>query len=143
MKRYDPAPFFSRAEAMGVSISELARRLRCDPVTLRRYREKGIPEDRADAYAFALGVMPHDLWDEWFADAIAEEERARRAKAAAKRRRQRRENPDYAERQRASARRYKAENKSYVLAQNRRYYRENRDRILAQLREKNRKEQAS
>ena len=74
MKRYDAVPFFARAEATGVSISELARRLRCDRVTLRRYREKGIPEDRADAYAFSLGLMPHDLWPEWFDDAIASEE---------------------------------------------------------------------
>lgn len=147
MKRYDPAPFFSRAEAMGVSISELARRLRCDRVTLQRYREKGIPEDRADAYAFALGVMPHDLWSEWIDDAVESEEARQRAiHAAAKKRwrETRSEEKKRAELDYLAA--YREQYREYLNAQRRARYQRNREAEIAAnvaRKQRKRREQAS
>lgn len=44
-----------------------------DPRTYYRYRAKGIPWERADELAVALGLHPSAIWgDAWFAGALEE-----------------------------------------------------------------------
>ena len=143
MKRYDPAPFFARLSALGMTQTELARQLGCDRSTVALWVKKGVSESYADAAAVIVGLTPANLWPEWLDDEIERAEAERRQKAAAKKRRERSTNPDYAERQRAYARRYKAENAAYIKAQYQRYYEENRERILGRLRERRQEAKAS
>lgn len=122
-RKYPWEPLWAFAVGRRLSMSELARRVgsASDGRELYRWREAGgVPEAAADRVAVALGVLPDAIWPEWHEVAEAD----RRAKAAAKMRRFRALHPDYAERQRAGARRYKAEARDYVLAYNRAYNRE-------------------
>lgn len=134
MKRYDPSPIFDRLDALGMSREELARRLGCHDSTIRYWKTKGIGENYIDEASVAVGRTPGELWPEWLDDQIARDEATRREMSNARQRRARSGTSGYGERQRAAARRYKAENAEYIKAYDRAYYAANREQILARKR---------
>lgn len=92
--RYDFGALWDVAQSP--SFLELARRLGIAPRQLYRWAHYGIPDDRADALAVALGHVPYRIWPEWLRgsgtevrDWVAETaaERARRREEEQARRR--------------------------------------------------------
>ena len=139
MRRYDPSPLFDRLRSLGMSQAELARVLGCHRSTIGLWTLKGVGENLVDAAAVAVGRTPAELWPEWLDDQIAHDEAERRRVAAEKVRLLRAANPAYAERQRAYARRWKAESAEYVRAQRRAYYLANKQTEIASAAERKRR----
>lgn len=132
-RRYPWDALWAWASARGLTMKDLERRSGSDRRELYRWRSAGsVPETAADRVAVKLGTVPGLIWPEWEADGQASVERAeaeRRARDAAKTRRLRRTNPEYAERQRAITRAWKAECPDYVRAQKRAYNARHRERL--------------
>lgn len=126
MRRYDPAPFFARLSALGMSQSELSRRLGCDPSTVAKWLTKGVGENFVDQAAVAVGLVPANLWPEWIDDEIERVERDDRAAATAAKRRWRAKRTD--EQRQAEAdylAAYRAQYREHLNAQRRARYRNN------------------
>lgn len=61
-RRFPVEPLFQ-----GRSIAGLARTIGIDNAQLHRWKRSGIPADRADHIAVALGRLPFEIWPDWYA----------------------------------------------------------------------------
>ncbi len=161
MRRY---PLDALVEASGLSEAALGRRVGLSGSTLKQARAVGLTEVGADRYAVRAGLHPWTVWPDMEHDAIAaaaeaDEQRRERVRQIARDSARKRywEDPEIRQKRLENARRYRTENRSYVLDEQRRrrqrdlerrrqadrdYYRRNREQILAKLRERRRSEAA-
>ena len=129
----------------------LAQRLGVTRRTVQRDALAGLSVEKAERYADALGVMPCDLWPDWYDRLLVEVGKPCpecgtffvpsgrqkycttrcRSKATARRLRA---DPGYRERQRAYVREYRKGARETLRAYRRRYYLANRERLLAEQR---------
>lgn len=65
-RRFDAAPLLEGRTTKG-----LARAIGVDARQVYRWREYGIPADRADEVACTLGYHPAELWPDWYAAEVA------------------------------------------------------------------------
>lgn len=48
------------------STSPISELLGMSYAALRHYRQRGVPESKADRFAVLLGFHPSEIWDDWF-----------------------------------------------------------------------------
>lgn len=113
-------------------MSDLARKLEVNRAQLYYFKDKGLSLDHADRFAGKLGLLPCELWPEWYEMVESPRRVAQKRWARA----QYRSNPEYRQSRLEDSRRYRAECREYVVAYHRRYRAQKGDELNRRARER-------